>query len=91
MHDRAGNLRSSLVKENVPTRVDTKFRDTKFREISHQKLISYFAKFLFYFAKFREISWPYFAKFREIKVKIDAKFREIKPNMLFSGEKTRIS
>jgi hypothetical protein len=58
--------------------VDTKFRDTKFREISHQKLISYFAKFLFYFAKFREILWTYFAKFREIKVKIDAKFREIK-------------
>jgi hypothetical protein len=40
---------------DVPSNsVDTKFRDTKFREISHQKLISYFAKFLFYFAKFRD-------------------------------------
>jgi hypothetical protein len=63
-------------------RVDTKFRDTKFREISHQKLISYFTKFLFYFTKFREISWTYFAKFRTIKVKIVAKFREIKPKIL---------
>ncbi len=35
-------------------RVDTKFCDTKFREISHQEFISYFAKFLVYFAKFRD-------------------------------------
>jgi hypothetical protein len=52
------------------TRVDTKFRDTKFREISHQELVSYFAKFSIYFAKFREISRPSFAKFRERKMEI---------------------
>jgi hypothetical protein len=46
----------AVVRHLLECRVDTKFRDTKFREISHQKLISYFAKFLFYFAKFREIS-----------------------------------
>jgi hypothetical protein len=68
------------------SRVDTKFRDTKFREISHQEFISYFAKFLVYFAKFREISQPSFEKFREIKMEIvseisrnkkSAKFREL--------------
>jgi hypothetical protein len=37
--------------ECLEVRVDTKFRDTKFREISHQEFISYFAKFLIYFAK----------------------------------------
>jgi hypothetical protein len=51
-------------------RVDTKFRDTKFREISHQEFISYFANFSVYFAKFREISRPSFAKFRKIKMEI---------------------
>jgi hypothetical protein len=34
----------------VKLRVDTKFRDTKFR---NKKLFSYFAKLLYYFAKFR--------------------------------------
>jgi hypothetical protein len=57
-------VRINNVKTSVMDRVDTgtKFRDTKFREISHQKLISYFAKFLFYFAKFRERISRNFAK-----------------------------
>jgi hypothetical protein len=37
-------LARSLSFQSSTIRVDTKFRDTKFREISHQKLISYFAK-----------------------------------------------
>jgi hypothetical protein len=46
------------------SRVDTKFRDTKFREILHQELVSYFAKLSIYFAKEK---WKLLAKFREIK------------------------
>jgi hypothetical protein len=33
-----------------------------FPKFRNQKLMSYYAKFLFYFAKFREISCPYIAK-----------------------------
>ncbi len=64
------SAKNSIVYIHMYIRVDTKFRDTKFREISHQELISYFAKFSVCFAKFRDISRPSFAKFREIKMEI---------------------
>ncbi len=48
---------SSLKVGRVAFRVDTKFR-----EISHQKFVSYFAKFSVYFAKFRDRLSRKFAK-----------------------------
>ncbi len=47
-------IRSKVNLINLMYRLDTKFRDMKFREISHQEFISYFAKFSVYFAKFRD-------------------------------------